>query len=90
MFIASSRYLVPLDEVELVRPAHLEFMGRLAAAGRIVTAGRRNPPEGGVIILRAANRADAEATMADDPYVKNGTAEYTITEFSAVMGDVRD
>ena len=45
-------YLAELDEVDANRAAHLEWIDEQVAAGRILVAGRRTPPDGSVIVLR--------------------------------------
>ncbi|MCW2991603.1 MAG: hypothetical protein JWM73_2197 [Solirubrobacterales bacterium] len=81
MFVAISRYAKPLDEVDRHRDGHKAW---LAEAGeRVVLSGRQSPPEGGVIVFEATDRAAAEAFIATDPYVRSGVAAYAITEFAA-------
>ncbi|MFL5843476.1 MAG: YciI family protein [Solirubrobacteraceae bacterium] len=79
MFVAISQYLVGLDEVDPHRDAHKAW---LADQGeRIVVSGRQTPPDGGVIVFEAEDRAAAEALIATDPYVAAGVARYAITQF---------
>ncbi len=48
MFALISRYLKPLGDVDRVAPAHREWLGRQVQAGRVLIAGRQDPPVGGV------------------------------------------
>jgi uncharacterized protein YciI len=82
MFIFISKYVKPLDEVDVHRPAHLAWIQKNVEDGVILISGRQNPPVGGVIILRAANLEEAQAIMATDPFAANGVAEYAPTEFT--------
>ena len=55
------------------RPAHLEHMARLDAAGRLRYGGPllndKQDMVGSLIILEADSLDEAKATYADDPYV---------------------
>jgi uncharacterized protein YciI len=69
-----STYLVPLEQVDQAREAQLRFLDGLAE--RVVSAGRQDPPVGGVVLLEAGSEAEAHEVMAGDPYVVQGLAEY--------------
>ena len=66
-----------------MRPQHLEFLDRGFSEGRYVMAGRRIPPEGGVLIVRGSDPAEARALADADPYVQSGVAEYELIQFAA-------
>ncbi len=84
MFVIFGNYTAPLDQVDEHRAAHLEFIGGLVAAGRIVAGGRRASGDGSVIVLSAANGADALALFEADPYVAAGVVDYQLAaEFTA-------
>jgi uncharacterized protein YciI len=76
MYLMVSTYRRPLDEVDAVRPEHFAFMDGLEAAGLVVSAGRQQPPVGGIVLLDVATEEQARAIMADDPYVLRGVADY--------------
>jgi len=46
-----STYRAPLAEVDAARDDHLRFLDELERRGLVVSAGRQNPPIGGVILL---------------------------------------
>lgn len=81
MFIISSTYTAPLDEVDAIRPAHIEWLKAQHAAGHFHGWGRKTPPTGGVI-LAVGERAVIEALAATDPYILAGVAEPEIIEFN--------
>ena len=81
MFIVSLSYIKPLSEIEPHLPAHIDYLDRHYAAGTFLLSGRKEPRTGGVIIMRAGNRAQAEAVIAEDPFYQAGLAEYQITQF---------
>lgn len=56
----------------LHRPAHLEHLAPLAAAGRVPLAGPFTDGSGSLIVLEAGSLEEAWAIVARDPYVVNG------------------
>jgi uncharacterized protein YciI len=55
-----------------VRPAHLEHLEPLAAAGRIRLAGPFLDRTGSLIVVEADSLAEVWALVARDPYVTEG------------------
>lgn len=60
------------DKRPLHRPAHLEHLRPLAAAGKIVLAGPLTDGTGSLIVLATDSAEEAWATVARDPYVIHG------------------
>jgi uncharacterized protein YciI len=81
LFVVLLEYTRPLPEVEAVRAAHLRHLEAHAARGVFHAWARRDPPEGGVLIAVAPDRATLEAVVAEDPYVTAGVARAEIVEF---------
>lgn len=81
MFIVSLRYIVDLPTVDAHMEAHVAWLKDALADGWMLVAGRKVPREGGILIVRG-EKADIEAKVASDPFVTNGVAEVTITEFN--------
>ena len=79
-----STYTAPLEQVDRAREAHMRFLDGLAEL--VVSAGRRDPPVGGVVLLDAATEAEARELMADDPYVVQGLAEYRAVGWKPTRG----
>jgi uncharacterized protein YciI len=86
VYVMISKYLVPLEEVDKARDEHLAFLDGLAQQGKLVVAGRQDPPVGGLVMLDADTEAEAQRLMADDPYIQRGLAEYTATGFRPSLG----
>jgi uncharacterized protein YciI len=86
VYLMISTYLVPLDEVDQAREAHMTFLEGLEQRGLVVAAGRQDPPAGGVILLDTATEDEAHALLADDPYVRQGLAEYRATGWLPTRG----
>ena len=81
MFIVSLSYIKPLAEVEQHLEAHRAWLDKQYAAGSLLMSGRKQPRTGGVILMRAESRADAERLLAEDPFHQAGVADYQLTEF---------
>lgn len=86
MYLMISTYLKPLDEVDQARDEHLAFLAGLEERGLVVSAGRQDPPKGGVILLDVDTEAEARTIIADDPYVKHGLAAYEPTGWKPSRG----
>ena len=86
MYLMISTYRAPLDRVDEARSAHLEFVDGLERAGVLVSAGRQDPPAGGILLLDVESEARAHELLRDDPYVRQGLAEYTATGWQPTRG----
>jgi uncharacterized protein YciI len=71
-------YLAELDEIDAHRPAHLEWIDEQIAAGRILVAGRRTPPDGSVLVLVDIDAEAAHALMEQDPHALKGLVRYDV------------
>lgn len=83
MFILELSYIVPLDEVDRVRDAHMAWIAEQYAAGRFLVSGAKVPRTGGVILARAMPRDELDDVIASDPFTREGVAAYDVTEFAA-------
>ncbi|KHD76362.1 YciI family protein [Actinoplanes utahensis] len=81
-----STYQKPLAEVDAARADHLAYLADLEAGGYSVTAGRIDPPTGGIILLDVDTEAEAQELIAKDPYVQRGLATYTATGWHPARG----
>ena len=61
--------------------AHHAYNQTFLDKGDILTCGPK-PGGGGVCILRAESREAVDEYIANDPFVKAGVQEYTVTEFN--------
>ncbi len=71
-------YLADLEAVDANRPAHLAWVDEQVAAGRIILAGRRTPPDGSVILLRGIGAREAHELMERDPHSVKGLVRYDV------------
>jgi uncharacterized protein YciI len=89
VYLMISTYLVPLDEVAKARDEHLAFLEGLVAQGKLVAAGRQDPPVGGMVLLDVADEATAREVMTQDPYVLRGVAEYEARGWTPTVGALK-
>ncbi len=85
MFIAILTYKKPLSEVDKFLAAHREYLAEHYAAGDFIASGPQIPRVGGVIMIKADNRAAVDSIIAQDPFNINDIADYQIVEFTPTM-----
>ena len=85
MFIATLTYKKPLSKVDRFLAAHREYLAEHYAAGDFIASGPQTPRVGGVIMIKADDRAAVEAIIAKDPFNINSIADYQIVEFTPTM-----
>ena len=85
MFIAILTYKKPLEEVDRHLQAHRNYLAKHYAAGDFIASGPQTPRIGGVIMIKADNRAAVDFIIAQDPFNINGIADYQIVEFTPTM-----
>ena len=71
---------VPMPQQDL--RAHAAYHARLVQEGRSVAGGGYVGEEGGMAIVRATNRAEAEAMLAADPAIRNGVFVAELRQWS--------
>ena len=69
------------------REGHLALLRRWKDDGRVVMAGAMgDPPSGGLLVLRIADPAEAEALIGEDPYVAAGlVASWRVEPWNVVV-----
>jgi uncharacterized protein YciI len=85
MFIVSLTYIRPLQEIDALLGAHVNWLRQGYEDGVFVASGRKVPRDGGVILARGVSRAELDARLADDPFARGGAARYDVTEFVPSM-----
>jgi uncharacterized protein YciI len=81
MFIIELLYKAELSEIDACMAEHMAFLNKHYAAGDFMMSGRKVPREGGIIVAKAASRAQLEAIVAEDPFVSRGLADFRVIEF---------
>lgn len=69
------------------REAHLAYNRDLKAKGKLVSAGAFvDPLDSALLVYKAENRGEVFASLAQDPYAKNGIwAAITVREWSVAI-----
>ncbi|MGW9436240.1 YciI family protein [Streptomyces sp. NPDC055607] len=83
MFVLELTYTAPVERVDALLDAHVEWLDAQYAAGVFLASGRKNPRDGGVILAAGVDRAEIERIAAADPFSTGGVCAYRITEFYA-------
>ncbi len=79
--IAIIRYRRPLEEVLTVLDEHRAYLRGLLESGTLIASGPLDPRTGGALLLRVPDEAVHETldrVRDNDPYVKNGMAQYEL------------
>jgi uncharacterized protein len=76
-------YTKPAEAVDQVRPAHLEWLAREVADGRLILTGRAESGTGGILITGDISTEAAEDVIAKDPYHLAGVVSYERVGFTA-------
>ena len=83
MFVIELTYKADLTEIDAHMAAHVVFLKKYYGAGNFLVSGRKIPREGGIILAVGKTRQEIEAIMAEDPFFKEGLADFRIVEFRA-------
>lgn len=81
MFLFNLTYVKPLEEIERLLPAHIRFLDACYEKGKFLCSGRKEPRTGGVILCACESREEAESIRDQDPFFREGAAEYEVIEF---------
>lgn len=81
LFVVILTYIVPLEQIDLYKAQHLEFLDHYYSKGVLIVSGPQVPRTGGVLLAKCSSREKLEQILAEDPFAINGLAEYKIHEF---------
>jgi len=85
VFIVSLTYKSELSEVDKYIEAHVIFLEKYYASGKFIASGRKVPRTGGIILVNAANKAEVDSIIKEDPFHIANVANYEVTEFVPTM-----
>ncbi|TIH18543.1 GTP cyclohydrolase [Marinifilum sp. JC120] len=85
MYILNLRYIKPLEEIDALLEEHIKFLEKYYAKGVFITSGRKVPRTGGVILARNITLEELEKAINEDPFKREGVAEYEIIQFIPTM-----
>lgn len=82
------RYRRPLEEVIVHQDAHRAYLRGLKDKGVLIASGPMHPRFGGMLLLRVSDDDSnaLDAVRDNDPFVKNGVAQYELIGWSPVIG----
>jgi uncharacterized protein YciI len=83
MFVIELIYKAELREIDARMRAHMAFLKKHYASGKFLVSGRKIPRDGGIILALGKSRDEIEAIVKDDPFVKQGLADFRVIEFRA-------
>jgi len=93
MYIVFLSYTHPIEAVEALLEGHVDWLNRYFEQGVFISAGRKDPRTGGMIMVKDIDRAQLDAILAEDPF--QAVARYEVTkvnitrsaeEFSGLKG----
>jgi len=82
MFVVILTYTKPIEEIDKLRPAHIEFLDKYYRENIFVMSGRQVPLNGGIIIANSSSKEQLENILLEDPFNIYQVAEYKIIEFT--------
>jgi uncharacterized protein YciI len=83
MFVIELIYKADLTDIDAHMRVHMAFLKTHYKAGTFLISGRKVPRDGGIILAHGKSKDEIEAIMNDDPFCKNGLAEFRVIEFRA-------
>jgi uncharacterized protein YciI len=83
MFVIELVYKVDLERIDARMAAHVAFLNKYYASGHFLVSGRKIPRDGGIILAVGKDRQEVEAIIKQDPFVRDGLADYRLIEFRA-------
>ena len=85
LFVVLLRYLVPLDTILALRPAHVDYLKQYYDDGTFLVSGPQVPRAGGLILARAPSRSALMEILEQDPFYVQKAIEYHVYEFEVNM-----
>jgi uncharacterized protein YciI len=82
MFVLILKYVVPLDKIDELVPAHRQFLNKNYLRNKFICSGAQVPRTGGIILCNAADKEEVAQIIAEDPFLIHGAAHYNIIEFT--------
>jgi uncharacterized protein YciI len=87
-FTVETIYTADRDKLAAVRPLHREYLGRLAAEGKVTGAGPWADDSAGFAVYHVADRDELDRLLDEDPYTTGGVAaDRAVHEWKLVIGE---
>jgi uncharacterized protein YciI len=87
MWIIKLNYKRPLLEVDHWLGEHRKFLDECYSKKLFIASGPRNPRTGGVILARMMPREELNSLLDQDPFIREGIAEFELLEFQVTKGN---
>lgn len=81
MFIINLTYQKSTDDIDRILPQHIIYLEKYYSKGIFICSGRKDPRNGGIILCRSKNQAEAQQILQEDPFYINKIATYEIINF---------
>ena|SRR6185295_20366018 len=90
IYIIKLTIIVDRTIYEPYLPAHLAYLQELKSRGALLLSGPFTDRTGGLVIIQAASRVEAEAIVQADPLVANQVDSYELREWLITEGQPAD
>ncbi len=86
LFAVTIKFTDDAERRQQVRPTHREYLKKLLEDGKLFESGPFVDDSGALIVYEAADVAEVQELLANDPYAPNGIVEtVTINEWNRVI-----
>lgn len=85
MFIVSITYTAELSEVDKCIDSHIAFLQKYYAENVFIMSGRKEPRDGGIILVDAKSKDHVWNIIHEDPFYVAEVANYEVIEFIPTM-----
>jgi len=82
MFIITSVYVKPMDQVEKYLVEHREFLDSYYKKGIFIASGRKATGDGGIIFAKGCTKEEIKKILIEDPFSREKISHYDVIEFS--------
>lgn len=82
IFVVVLRYLVGIETIDAIRPAHVNFLKKYYKEGMFFASGPQTPRTGGIILAHAQDRQALMDILHQDPFYIENCAEFQVFEFT--------
>lgn len=81
-FIVLLKYVKPLEDIDIHRPSHLDFLEHYYKEEVLLISGPQVPRNGGVLLAQCKNKENLMVILQNDPFMVNKLATYEVIEFA--------
>jgi uncharacterized protein YciI len=84
-FVVDIHYLVPVEQLADILPAHRAFLQTGYEKGILLLSGPKEPRTGGLVVARSESLEALQVFFSHDPYHLKNVATHSFTEFNPVL-----